>query len=125
MSTIGRHLLVAVVMGCAGAVSAETPCGTWEPVSLPDAAGKRLVSVSASSATDVWSVGKGAYHWNGAAWSSVTVPGLVNSDPQGYADTTLSSVFAAAPDLAWIVGNSSFLGTPQTFVERWDGSAWH
>jgi hypothetical protein len=51
-------------------------------------------------------------------------PGLGNPDPLGYADTAFSAVAAVAPGDAWIVGYTSFLGTPQTLVEHWNGSQW-
>lgn len=91
---------------------------------MPGAAGRGLASVSASSATDVWAVWKAAYHWNGSSWNLVPAPGLGTTDPLGYADTVVVGVAAVAPGDAWMVGYTSFLGTPQTLVERWDGSRW-
>lgn len=125
MPSIRRHLLVVLALTCTNVAHAQEPCGTWDPVPLPSATGKGLVSVSASSATDAWAVWKGLYHWNGTAWSEVAVPGLVAKDPQGYADTLLAAVAAVAPNDAWIVGNASFLGTPQTLTEHWNGASWN
>jgi PKD repeat protein len=121
-----RSLVLAVVAMTmlAGVARAEVPCGSWNPVLMPDADGHRLVSVSASSLMNVWAVGKAVYHWNGIAWTLVPTAGLVSPDPLGYADTTLAAVAAVGPGDAWIVGNHSFLGTPQTLAERWNGSTW-
>jgi hypothetical protein len=124
MTPIRRHFFVAIAMLWAISARAQGPCGDWEPVPMPSAAGHGLASVSASSANDAWAVWKAVYHWNGSAWSPVTTPGLVSPDPLGYADTLLSAVAAVTPNHAWIVGNASFLGTPQTLVERWDGTTW-
>ena len=123
-TTRGITFAVLALIACANPAWSQQPCGTWTPVAMPDAAGRMLTSVSASSASDAWAAGRGVYHWNGIAWSAVTTPGLVSPDSQGYADTTLAAVAAVAPGDAWIVGSTSFLGTPQTFAERWNGSQW-
>ena len=125
MPAIRRFLLVAAAVTWAGIAHAQEPCGAWNPVPLPGATGKGLASVSASSATDVWAVWKGVFHWNGSAWSQSPAWGLVNEDPLGYADTTLAAVVAVAPGDAWIVGNRAFLGVPQTLAQRWNGSTWN
>ena len=120
----GYLLAVLALLTWASTAHTQSPCGAWNPVSMPSAAGNGLASVSASSATDMWAVWKGVYHWNGTSWSLVPAPGLGNPDPLGYADTTLVAVAAVAPGSAWIVGYTSFLGTPQTLVEHWDGLKW-
>lgn len=124
MPAIRVCLLVAAAITWASSAQPQSPCGAWNPVSMPGASGNGLASVSASSATDVWAVWKAVYHWNGVAWTQVPSPGIGNPDPLGYADTVLSDVAAVAPGDAWIVGYSSFLGSPQTLAERWDGSSW-
>lgn len=98
--------------------------GTWDRVPLPAAAGRSLASVSASSATDAWAVGKAVYHWNGAGWSLVPAPGIGHPDPLGYADTTLRGVATIGPADAWIAGFSAFLGTPQSLALHWNGTDW-
>lgn len=120
----GHSLAALALLIWASAARAQSPCGSWNPVAMPGAAGHGLASVSASSASDMWAVWKAIYHWNGTSWSLVPAPGLGNPDPLGYADTAFSAVAAVAPGNAWIVGYTSFLGTPQTLVEHWDGSKW-
>lgn len=125
MARITRtSLTVLALWTWVSAAQAQSPCGTWNPVSMPAAPDKGLASVSASSATDIWAVWRSVHHWDGSSWSLVPTPGLGNPDPLGYADTTLAAVAAVAPGDAWIVGYSSSLGTPQTLVERWNGSVW-
>jgi hypothetical protein len=125
MPGIKRYTLTALALLTWAATSqAQSLCGSWNPVSMPAASGNGLASVSASSAADVWAVWKAVYHWDGADWNLVPAPGIGNPDPLGYADTAFSAVAAVAPGNAWIVGNTSFLGTPQTLVEHWNGSQW-
>ena len=120
----GYALALLVCLMWASPSQAQSPCGSWSPVPVPGAVGKGLVSVGASSATDMWSVGEAVYHWNGSTWSRVPAPGFGNPDPNGYADTVFAGVASVSSNLAWIVGYTSFLGTPQTLVERWDGAKW-
>jgi len=124
MSAIRSLLFVALAIAWGSIAQAQPPCGAWSPMPMPGAAGNGLASVSASSTMDVWAVWKAVYHWNGIAWTQVPAPGYGHADPMGYADTLLAAVAAVAPGNAWIVGNTSFLGTPQTLVEHWDGSQW-
>lgn len=119
MPGIKRYLLAAfapLVWVCVA--RAEIPCGTWDPVSMPAAAGNALTSVSATSATDAWAVSKALYHWDGSNWRQVSAPGL------GSQDTVFEAVAAIDPADAWTVGYVSAFGTPQTLAEHWDGSAW-
>jgi hypothetical protein len=120
----GHQFAALALLTWASAAQAQSQCGSWDVVAMPEPAGRGLESVSASSATDVWAAGKGVYHWDGLTWSLVPAPGLGNPDPLGYADTVFAAVTAVAPSNAWIVGYTSFLGTPQTLVEHWDGSKW-
>jgi PKD repeat protein len=115
-----KGLLLAALAAWIGAspASSQVPCGPWDRVALPAAADNGLASVSASSATDVWAVWKGLYHWDGATWTEVPAPGL------DHPDTTLLDVAAVSANDAWIVGNWSRFGSPQTLVEHWDGSQW-
>ena len=117
---IARGGLLAgfVLLFLGSAARAQAPCGSWTAVAMPEAAGKGLAAVSASSPADIWAVWKAIYHWNGSGWSLVPAPGLGNPD------TVLVGVAAVDPGNAWVVGYTAFLGTPQTLIERWDGSRW-
>lgn len=118
----GSHRAVSFVcalMLWAGVAQPQETCGSWQPVAMPDAHGHGLASVSASSASDVWAVWQAAYHWNGIAWTQVAMPGL------GHPDTVVRAVAAVRPGEAWAAGWTAFLGTPQTLIQRWDGSRWN
>jgi len=93
---------------------------SWANVPVPLLGiGTRLWGVSASSANEAWAVGSFsshppgysivtnpvAMHWNGTAWSSVTVPG----------GGTLFGVADLSPANAWAIGDT---------VKHWDGTAW-
>jgi hypothetical protein len=82
-----------------------------------------LEAVSATSATDAWSVGyrdDGAealtLHWDGRSWSPV--PNSVSAK--------LLGVSALSPTDAWAVGGYSAprSHTVQTLILHWDGSTW-
>ena len=92
----------------------------WTDVPVPlQGIGTTLWGVSGSAADDAWAVGSVsthppgyhivvspiAMHWNGAAWSPVTVPG----------GGTLMGVADLGPANAWAVGDT---------VKHWDGTAW-
>ena len=125
MSGAMKGIWVALALvAVAGAARAENLCGSWQPIPFPDAPAARLVSVSASSPTDAWTVGTALHRWNGSVWSPVQAPGKIAPDPLGYADTVFWDVFARTPTDAWIAGYTAFLGSPQTLLERWDGSSW-
>jgi len=92
-----------------------------------------LLGVAASSANDVWAVGtargltpSSSYqpiieHWNGSAWSIVTIP------LPGYA-ASLNSIAVVSASNIWAVGNyESEPGEPGptlTLIEHWNGSTW-
>ena len=101
---------------------------TWTIVAspIPVAFGSgRLSSVSCTSASDCWAVGSynspsasGVLieHWDGSAWSIVTV---ADNPPSGrLRDVTCNS----ATD-CWAVGTFSD-GIGRALIEHWDGSAW-
>jgi hypothetical protein len=92
-------------------------------VEIVSQAPTELEAVSATSATDAWSVGyrdDGAealtLHWDGRSWSPV--PNSVSAK--------LLGVSALSPTDAWAVGAYSAprSHTVQTLVLRWDGSTW-
>jgi len=91
-----------------------------------------LVSVAATSPTDVWAVGSFGnpspkptspliVHWNGARWTRVTVPHF----PYG----ELNAVAAVSKNDAWAVGYNEtqvpgYLDPPSTLVLHWNGKVW-
>ncbi len=87
-----------------------------------------LNSISATSSTDVWTVGNRTsngygtltYHWNGAYWSQVASP-TVGS---GY--NQLNAVVALSPSNAWAAGyyDSGGGGVQRGLILHWDGTQW-
>ena len=61
-------------------------------------------------------------HWNGTAWSPVTLP----LPPHANSNTTLNAISATGPGDAWIVGTflDSANGRNETFSEHFNGTAW-
>jgi hypothetical protein len=99
---------------------------SWQVVPVPEPAGVRsdeLTSLSAVSATDIWAVGFSQVtkkvrhplmeHYNGSAWSVVTLPPAL-------AGASLAAVAAVSSNDVWAVGAAS--GVP--LVEHFDGSGW-
>jgi len=89
-----------------------------------------LYGVSAVSSNDVWAVGwyrnsnntpefTMALHWNGTAWSAITIP------TPGY-NSVLQGVTAVSSNDVWAAGffEDTSPGTQQTLTEHWDGSTW-
>jgi hypothetical protein len=97
---------------------------TWSIVSSPSPFSDDILrAVSASGATDIWSVGRSrnpstfrtsglTEHWDGNAWSQVI--GLQAED------SALYGVAAVALGDAWAVGDLTGL----TLIGHWDGSNW-
>jgi hypothetical protein len=117
-----RRLLlsVAVLIVAAGFLAAIPQANAVEIIS---AAPTELQAVSATSATDAWSVGyrdDGAealtLHWDGRSWSPVANP----------LSAKLLGVSALSPSDAWAVGGYSAprSHTVQTLILHWDGSTW-
>jgi hypothetical protein len=75
-------------------------------------------AIADSAATAVGSLA----HWNGTAWSPVTLP----LPPNANSNTTLNAISADGPDDAWIVGTflDSANGRNETFSEHFNGTAW-
>ncbi len=101
--------------------------------SLPIGQQSTLRAVHAISANDVWAVGTGlganggssrnlALHWNGTAWTQVTVPDVGNSVNAN----NLDGITALSSDDVYAVGsaNGGSLGVPQALIEHWNGTAW-
>jgi hypothetical protein len=102
----------------------------WGVVANPAAtqAGAVLTAISAVSPTDIWAVGEqenaaGAFvplaeHWNGTAWTVVSVP-------PGSVSSSFNAVSADGPDDAWAVGpQENAAGVSIPLVEHWNGTAW-
>ena len=98
----------------------------WRVAEAPIPFGAGLWSVSASSARDVWAVGRRdnggplIEHWNGKRWRVVA--------PANVPGSLLWAVAARAPGDAWAVGvrnRGATTGGGQTLVEHWDGRRWN
>jgi hypothetical protein len=105
----------------------------WSVIPSADAGTPKngqLMSVDATSATDVWAVGtytdsKGNLQalierWQGSAWSKVKAPGA-GSPRNG----SLGGIDARTASDAWAVGSYvNKQGIVLTLALRWDGQAW-
>ena len=98
-----------------------------------------LTGVSASSSSNIWAVGtfepRGnpcadsfstqkmpvtrplVLHWNGTAWSRVSVPVLASR-------STLYSALALSPRNVWAVGHQQFGNRSRTLIEHWNRRRW-
>jgi hypothetical protein len=121
--------------GVGGSKSSPSDCGLfWRvvPSSNPGTQVNFFNSVTAISANDVWTVGfydemvgGGTYprataqHWDGTAWSVVTVP-------QPGVASMLDSVSAVSANDIWAVGyyETTSPGPGLTLALHWDGSTW-
>jgi hypothetical protein len=130
LSKIGLGVAVgaALVLGAGPALAG----GGWTIVPAPPAGqDASLSAVTTTSDTDAWAVGYccaapnflGAIpvidHWNGTAWSQVSVPST------GYSTNSLTAVSASSASDAWAVGRSE----PQRYsfyplAMHWNGTAW-
>ncbi|MEY2425688.1 MAG: hypothetical protein QOI61_1260 [Actinomycetota bacterium] len=82
----------------------------------------RLWAVAASGAGDVWALGTGVEHYDGAAWTLVPTPTVVAP-----AQLRPVAIGATAPNDAWMVGSrfaKSYGGRGQALIEHWNGNAW-
>jgi hypothetical protein len=118
----------ALVIGVGPALAA----GGWSIVAAPPIGqDANLSGVTTTSDNDAWAVGYccarpnflGAIpiidHWNGTAWSQVSVPST------GYGTNSLTAVSASSTSDAWAVGRSE----PQRYTwyplaMHWNGTAW-
>jgi hypothetical protein len=107
---------------------------TWTVVPSPNAnsTGNVLMSISATSATDIWAVGDQvapsievrtlALHYDGNTWSVVATPNPVSGS---FLDqNVLMSVTAVAPNDVTAVGFTLGNLTELTMVQHWDGTRW-
>jgi hypothetical protein len=79
-----------------------------------------LHAVAASSATDIWSVGQTAIHFDGSKWTAFAIPGIGGDNT-----SRLTGVVDFAPDNVWAVGLINIgQGNPNQVIEHFDGSAW-
>jgi hypothetical protein len=108
---------------------------SWAIVSSPNPgnAGNILQAVAAISPTDIWAVGASqdsstfyerpmAIHWDGTAWTSMSLPNPRGCSGHSY----LTAVAGAAARDVWAAGWCGSGGsTPQQgYVERWAGGRW-
>jgi hypothetical protein len=119
---LGAGAAVGASVAAAGATTAST--NHWRMVYQTSVRGvvDGIAAISPSNAWAVWwtYTAKGApvfqpgvLHWNGAKWSSVSVPGS-----KGY---LMVSVAASSPNNVWLFGDTK----TGAKVFRWDGAHWH
>ena len=107
------------------------PASPWElsAPTTPSGTYTNLVSVTGTSATDLWAVGysrTGATydalieHYDGHQWSSAPAAPL----PASTSSSGLISVSAAGPSDVWAVGYRTDGSGYRTLVEHFDGSSW-
>jgi hypothetical protein len=127
-------LAVVLVSGVPGGALGASPVGggrsSWSIVTTPNAASvaNQLNSVACASSSDCWAVGYSegtsplaqnlAEHWDGGAWSIVSVP---VTGPNAF--NSLQGVTCVNGEDCWAVGFSTNPGT-RTLAEHWDGHAW-
>jgi hypothetical protein len=103
----------------------------WSIVASPnaDVGDNILVDVAAITSNDVWAVGyyvnslfitrSLALHWNGTAWTVVTVPAV------GSGSNYLDSVDGVASNDLWVIGSFySTAGGYRILSAHWDGTTW-
>ena len=81
-----------------------------------------LESVSASSGTDIWSVGASTIHYDGHVWTAFRAP-----DMTGNGNNLLNGVADVSTNNVWAVGYINFqvIGAYQSpIVEHFDGTSW-
>ena len=111
--------LVAGGLGLAMTLAAASPVSHE---SITNRVGT-LLSVSAVSRTDAWSVGGSGntepmmLHWNGTTWTRTAL--------SGKGSPGLGAVGADSPDDAWAVGSiNGPHGTFDNLALHWNGTAW-
>src|ERR1700733_3579277 len=115
-------LTVATAMPGNAATTAE-----WRTSSTASSVTGAMRSVAAVSRSDAWAVGatyhgatlvNSAYvlHWNGAKWSTATIPGST-----GYYS---SLVAASSTGNVWVLGTDANDSLKQK-IFRYDGAHWH
>jgi len=103
----------------AGFPAALSPVGGASAAGVADISPSDAYAIGNSAATAVGSL----VHWNGTAWSPVTLPLPRNAN----SNTTLNAISAHGPGDVWIVG--TFLDSAnhrnETFSEHFNGTAWN
>jgi hypothetical protein len=104
----------------------------WSVVPNPDSGvpGALLSALTVVSPGDIWAAGRSddsagnqvplVMHWDGTAWSEVSVPA-------GTGGSELGAVTATGPDDIWVVGAQTEPGTQDTalpLAEHWNGTTW-
>jgi hypothetical protein len=100
----------------------------WKIVTSPNPSVEQdtfLNGVTCGSASDCWAVGSTDYYhplierWNGTSWAVITGADV------GPGQSVLHGVACSAVSQCWTVGYSTPPhNTPQTLIERWDGTSW-
>src|SRR6266568_4088953 len=105
---------------------------SWSVVKSPSPAtgNNELFSVSAASASSIWTVGfltnntsqtpvdqTLIEHWNGSSWS------VMKSPNPGSSSDHLNGVAAISTSDVWAVGNGK-TSSGKTLIEHWNGSSW-
>src|SRR5947207_1428683 len=105
---------------------------SWSVVKSPSPAtgNNELFSVSAASASSIWTVGfltnnssqtpidqTLIEHWNGSHWS------VVKSPNPGSSSNYLNGVTAVSTRDVWAVGNGK-TSSGKTLIEHWNGTSW-
>ena len=99
------------------------------PAALSPFGGASAAGVADISPGDAYAIGNSATtavgslaHWNGTAWSSVTLPLPAHAN----SNTTLNAISAHGLGDVWIVGTflDSATGRNETFSEHFNGTAW-
>ena len=129
LSRVVPVITAAVLAAGMAAGQAATAATGWTVVTVPQTGvATVLYGAFARTGTDVWAVGRQfgpsgqpapppvAYHWNGSAWSLLTMPVLP-------AAASLAAVSASSATDAWAVGWTGGY-THIALTEHWDGSAW-
>jgi hypothetical protein len=102
----------------AGFPAALSPVGGASAAGVTDISPSDAYAIGNSAATAVGSLA----HWNGTAWSPVTLP----LPPNANSNTTLNAISAHGRSDVWIVG--TFLDSAndrnETFSEHFNGTAW-
>jgi hypothetical protein len=103
----------------AGFAAALSSLGGASAAGVADISPSDAYAIGNSAATAVGSL----VHWNGRAWSAVTLP----LPASAHSNTTLDAISARGRGDVWIVGTflDSAKGQNETFSEHFNGTAWH
>lgn len=123
-------LAFLLVVACGCKKPHATPAGPAELARDALPAGAQVYALGGTSATDVWAVGAGVYHYDGASWSDATPAELRN--------VALNALAVVAKGDVWVAGASGHVAhfdgakwsvetrgtTSFTGVAAWPGEAW-